>query len=144
VTGRFVAPAINERILATFRQWCPKHVLIDGSFDKSWKVQDKILKFADGSFIDFLSYETDLDKFGSVQRHFVGYDEAPPQDIRDEGLFRLARFNGPEMFAMTPLKANASWIKREIYRKREDPDITVCKWSIHDNKALSREAVSSR
>jgi hypothetical protein len=50
----------------------------DGSFDKSWKKQDKILRFNDGSFIDFLSYETDLDKFGGVQRHFLGYDEPPP------------------------------------------------------------------
>jgi hypothetical protein len=46
------------------------------------------------------------------------------------------------MFAMTPLKANTGWIKREIWRKRESPDITVAKWSIHDNKALSKKPSS--
>lgn len=141
--GRIVAPAINERIMTTFRQWAPKHILKNGSFDDSFEKQEKILRLNDGSFIDFLSYETDLDKFGSVQRHFVGYDEPPPQDIRDEGLYRLVRFNGPEMFAMTPLKTNTGWIRREIWRKREDSDITVCKWSIHDNEALSKEAVAA-
>lgn len=136
IEGRFCAPAINERIIRPFRQWCPKHILKNGSFDDSWKAQDKILVFNDGSFIDFLSYETDLDKFGTVQRHFIGYDEPPPQDIRDEGLARLIRYSGPEMFAMTPLKANTGWTRREIWRKREDPQKTVCKWSIHDNTAL--------
>jgi phage terminase large subunit-like protein len=110
-------------------------------FDKSWKTQEQVLRFADGSFIDFLSYETDLDKFGGVQRHFLGYDEPPPRPIRDEGLARLTRFGGFEMFAMTPLKANTGWIRRELWRKRESPDMTVAKWSIHDNKALSEEAV---
>lgn len=141
IEGRFVAPAINERILKAFRQWCPKHILINGSFDDSWKSQDKILKFKDGSSIDFLSYETDLDKFGTVQRHFIGYDEPPPREIRDEGLARLIRFSGPEMFAMTPLKANTGWVRREIWRKRGAPKITVCKWSIHDNKALPKEDI---
>jgi phage terminase large subunit-like protein len=60
------------------------------------------LRFNDGSYIDFLTYETDLDKFGGPQRHFLGYDEPPPRDIRDEGLVRLTRFGGFEMFAMTP------------------------------------------
>jgi hypothetical protein len=48
--------------------------------------KQQVLRFNDGSFIDFLTYETDLDKFGGPQRHFLGYDEPPPRDIRDEGL----------------------------------------------------------
>lgn len=145
VQGRVVAPGarqLGNTIIPAFRQWCPKHILIEGSFDKSWRAQEQVLRFADGSFIDFLSYETDLDKFGGVQRHFVGYDEPPPRAIRDEGLARLMRFGGFEMFAMTPLKANTGWVRRDIWRKRESPDITVCKWSVHDNKALSPEAIT--
>jgi phage terminase large subunit-like protein len=144
VQGRVVAPGarqLGNTIIPAFRQWAPKHILIEGNFDKSWRAQEQVLRFNDGSFIDFLSYETELDKFGGVQRHFLGYDEPPPRDIRDEGLARLTRFGGFEMFAMTPLKANTGWIRRDIWRKREAPDVTVAKWSIHDNKALSEEAV---
>ena len=144
VYGRVVNPGAKQlanTLLPAFRQWCPKHILIEGSFDKSWSQQQQMLRFADGSYIDFLTYETDLDKFGGPQRHFLGYDEPPPRDIRDEGLVRLTRFGGFEMFAMTPLKANTGWIKRDIWRRREAPDITVARWSIHDNKALDKKTV---
>jgi phage terminase large subunit-like protein len=144
VFGRIVNPGakqLKNTLLPTFRHWTPKHICRNGSFDSSWSTQDQTLTFADGSFIDFLTYETDLDKFGGPQRHFLGYDEPPPREIRDEGLARLTRFGGFEMFSLTPLKANTGWLRREIWRKRESPKITVAKWSIHDNKALSKEAV---
>jgi phage terminase large subunit-like protein len=144
VFGRIVNPGakqLKNTLLPAFRQWTPKHICKNGSFDSSWSTQDQTLTFNDGSFIDFLTYETDLDKFGGPQRHFLGYDEPPPREIRDEGLARLTRFGGFEMFAMTPLKANTGWVKRDIWRKREDARITVAKWSIHQNKALSKEAV---
>jgi phage terminase large subunit-like protein len=146
VQGRIVNPGaklLKSGILPAFRQWTPRYMLRDGSFDRSWHSQDQILEFVDPyGFIDFLTYEQELDKFGSVQRHYVGYDEPPPREIRDEGLARLMRFDGFEMFAMTPLKANTGWVRRELWRKREAADITVCKWSIHDNKALSPAAVA--
>jgi phage terminase large subunit-like protein len=144
VFGRLVNPGakqLTNTLLPAFRQWCPKHILKGGSFDTSWSSQQQVLNFADGSFIDFLTYETDLDKFGGPQRHFLGYDEPPPRDIRDEGLARLTRYGGFEMFAMTPLKANTGWVRRDIWRQRESPDITVAKWSIHDNQALNAEQV---
>jgi phage terminase large subunit-like protein len=146
VQGRIINPGaklLKSGILPAFRQWTPRYMLRDGSFDRSWHSQDQILEFADPyGFIDFLTYEQELDKFGSVQRHYVGYDEPPPREIRDEGLARLMRFDGFEMFAMTPLKANTGWVRRELWRKRAAADITVCKWSIHDNKALSPAAVA--
>jgi phage terminase large subunit-like protein len=123
VFGRIVNPGakqLKNTLLPAFRQWTPKHICKNGSFDSSWSTQDQTLTFNDGSFIDFLTYETDLDKFGGPQRHFLGYDEPPPREIRDEGLARLTRFGGFEMFAMTPLKANTGWVKRDIWRKRED------------------------
>jgi hypothetical protein len=34
---------------------------------------------------------------------------------------RLVDYGGYELFAMTPLKANTGWIRREIFKKREQP-----------------------
>jgi hypothetical protein len=54
---------------------------------------------------------------------------------------RLADYGGFEMFAMTPLKANTGYVRREIWKKRESPDITVVKGSIYDNQTLDRKTV---
>lgn len=143
VQGRLVVPShklVMQNMLPAFRQWCPRAALKDGSFDKAWSQANDVLSFADGGFIDFLTYETDLDKFGGVQRHYVGYDEPPPRPIRDEGLARIMRFGGFEMFAYTPVKANTGWLKREIFKKRESPDITLVRGSVRDNHALDAQA----
>lgn len=139
VQGRLVVPGfslVEGNMLPALRQWCPRAALKGGSFEKAWSSSKNTLYFENGGFIDFLTYETDLDKFGGVQRHWVGYDEPPPRPIRDEGLARLMRFGGFEMFAFTPVKANVGWLKREIYKKRDSPDITLVRGSVRDNQHL--------
>ncbi len=128
-------------LLPAFREWAPRGQLLGGSFDKAFQgAPNRSLRFANGSSIQFLTYEMDLDKFGGWKGHVVGYDEPPPQDIREECLGRLVDFDGYELFAMTPLKANTGWIRREIFKRREDPGVTVVRGSIHDNPVLSTDA----
>lgn len=55
---------------------------------------------------------------------------------------RLADYGGFEMYAMTPLRVNTSWIREKIYKKREAPHITVIRGSMHDNPTLSDEEVA--
>lgn len=141
--GRIVNPSfalLESVILPAFRQWTPAGALKGGSFDKAWKgPPDRKLQFDNGSFIQFMTHEQDDDKFGGAALHFVGYDEPPPRTIRDECNMRLADWNGYEMFACTPLKVNVAWMRRDIYKKREDADITVISGSIHDNPNVSEE-----
>ncbi len=128
-------------LLPAFREWAPKDQLLGGSFDKAYQgAPNRLLRFANGSSIQFMTYEMDLDKFGGWKGHVVGFDEPPPQNIREECLGRLVDFDGYELFAMTPLKANTGWIRREIFKKREDPGVTVVRGSIHDNPTLSTDA----
>jgi hypothetical protein len=142
--GRIVGPgqahSIFANLVPTFRQWTPEHQLLGRSFDRAWDKQHRILRFQNGSEIDFLTYEMDLDKFGGVSRNFVGYDEPPPRDIRNECRMRLIDTGGFELFAMTPLQG-AGWIKQAIWKQREHPDVTVVRGSIHDNPVLSSEEV---
>ena len=81
--------------------------------------------------------------FAGSSMHLIGYDEPPPWEIRRECKVRLAQYDGFEMFAMTPLTTNTTWVRREIYKKRESPDITVIRGSIHDNPTLSLEGVAA-
>jgi phage terminase large subunit-like protein len=143
--GRIVNPSfqlLEGVIIPSFRKWTPRSQLVGDSFDKAFKgAPDRKLLFKNGSMIQFMTHEQDLDKFGGSALHFVGYDEPPPQNIRQECEMRLADFDGYEMFAMTPLKANTGWVRRDIFKRREEPGITVIRGSIHDNPNLSKEAV---
>lgn len=137
--GRIVGPSFTQLegvLLPAFRQWTPARVLRGGSFDKAFSKEFRTLHFACGSQIQFMTYEMTLDKFGGSTLHFIGYDEPPPKQIRGECLMRLVRHGGFEMFACTPLKANTGWMRREIWRKREAPDVTVVRASMHDNPLL--------
>lgn len=138
--GRIVNPSfklLDSVILDSFRLWTPKSQLLGGSFDKAYKgAPDYKLSFANGSFVEFFTYDQDVDKFGGAARHFVGYDEPPPRKIRRECQFRTVDFGGYEMFTCTPLEVNVGWLRRDIFRQRESPDITVIRGSIHDNPTL--------
>lgn len=144
--GRIVVPGqaegIHDVILPVVRKWAPKAQLHGDSVDKAFYQQHRMLRFKNGSQIQFMTYEMDLDKFGGSALHFVAYDEPPPEDIREECLWRLTDYAGFEMFAMTPLglDSNAGWINKRIYKaSKRDPDITIIRGSIHDNPTVDEK-----
>lgn len=118
-----------------------------------------------GGFIEFMMYESEVSKYQGASRHCVGYDEQPPQEIRDENLMRLVDTNGEEFFALTPIQeANygqtAPWINDELYSKASyivekrdgeifevnnsdgDPEIHVFFANIYDNPAINADAAT--
>lgn len=145
VYGRVVCPtfdSLHSVMIPAFRDWVPKHALKGGKWGAgSFNKQLGLLEFANGSLLDFKTYQQEPQSMAGAALHFVGYDEPPPWEVRRECRVRLTDFSGFEMFAMTPLNVNTSWIRREIYRKREHPDITVIRGSIWDNKALKKADV---
>lgn len=143
---RLVCPSfqvLETVLLPELRLWCPPKSLKGGSFNRAYNKQLGVLQFANGSWIEFKTYVQDPSMFAGSSLHLVGYDEPPPWEIRRECKVRLAQYDGFEMFAMTPLTTNTSWVRREIYKNRESPDITVIRGSIHDNPTLSKEGVEA-
>jgi phage terminase large subunit-like protein len=133
----------EDKIFDTFRgaidKWCPKEALKGGSWGKAFNGSRMELSFECGSTIAFKTYKQDASTLGGAALHWVGYDEPPPQLHREECMTRLIDYGGYEMFAMTPLKTNTGWIRRDIYKQREAPHITVIKGSMHDNPTLKQE-----
>ena len=141
---RTMVPVIHEKL----RQWTPKSLMKGGSFDKAYSKTDEVLRLECGCRFDFLSYEMDLDKFGGAALHRCHYDEEPPEDIRNECLWRLVDFGGDELFSMTPLKG-MSWMYRKIY-KRDGEKLPsgrdrVRRWTIgiRDNRMLSPDEIDA-
>lgn len=144
VAARVVVPtfdALHSVVIPAFRDWVPREALKGGKWDKAFNKQLAILQFANGSFVDFKTYQQDPQAMAGAALHMVGYDEPPPWEVRRECRVRLTDFKGFEMFAMTPLNVNTSWVRKQIWRNREHPDITVIKGSIWDNKLLDRKEI---
>lgn len=143
--GWLLAPTedkIFDSLKPAFERWTGAEFFRGGSWGKAFNGERMMLSFSNGSTISFKTYKQDPSTLGGASLHFVGYDEPPPRDHREECLTRLADHDGFEMFAMTPLQTNTGWVKREIFKKRESPDITVVRGSMHDNPTLSKSAVA--
>ena len=116
-----------------------------------------------GGFLEFMQYDQDVSKFQGSSRHSIGYDEVPPQSIRDENMMRLVDTDGEETFSLTPTSeansgASDRWLLDEIADKASttfelengqiiqrtnpegDKDVEVFFADIYDNVAIGKEA----
>ena len=105
---------IDKIIAPQFAQWTPKSMLIDGSWTQSYDKAHKTLNFENGSFVEFMSYDQDLDKFAGTSRHFIHFDEEPPQTIWGENRMRLIDTGGHTWLTMTPVEG-MTWVYDTIY-----------------------------
>jgi phage terminase large subunit-like protein len=69
---------------------------------------------ADGGFLEFMSYDQDLDKFAGTSRHFCWFDEEPPAAIFTECLLRLVDTGGSYWVTMTPVEG-MTWVYDSLY-----------------------------
>ena len=88
VRGRAVAVDFNYGVasilIPEFKRWLPPSFLINGAWEDSYNKEFRLLTLANGSTLEFKSYDQDLEKFAGTSRHFTHYDEEPPQHIYNE------------------------------------------------------------
>lgn len=146
IRGRVVAVdflnGVDKIILPLYKQWLPKSYLINGSWEQSYSKERHVLTLANGSFVEFMSQDQDLDKFAGSSRHFIHFDEECPQTIFRECLARLVDTDGVWWMSQTPVEG-MEWIFDEIYMpaKEGKKRIGIVEAEIHDNPSLSREAI---
>lgn len=118
VRGRVVGVdfdrGVEKILLPEFARWTPISELRGNSWTSAYDRQLRTLYFENGSFVEFMSYEQDLDKFAGTSRHFVHFDEEPPEDIWTECLARLIDTGGSWWITMTPVEG-MTWIYDKIY-----------------------------
>jgi phage terminase large subunit-like protein len=146
VRGRVVAVdflnGVDKIILPLYKQWLPKSYLINGSWAESYSRERHVLTLNNGSFVEFMSQDQDLDKFAGSSRHFIHFDEECPQTVFRECLARLVDTNGVWWMSQTPVQG-MEWIYDEIYEpaKKGERNIGIVEAEIHDNPSLSPEAI---
>jgi phage terminase large subunit-like protein len=138
------APVMESVIKPELRKWAPKDYLLNGSFDRAFDKQNRVLRFKDGGRLHLFSYEMDADKLVGAQVDYVIFDEPPPKEHWDEAFPRTLARSGCRVLALTPVNMRGGgigWLYRDIYKMREDPDITVINGSTSDNPLIPKEEI---
>ncbi len=147
VRGRVVAVdflnGVDKIILPLWKQWLPKKYLINGSWEQSYSRERHVLTLNNGSFVEFMSQDQDLDKFAGSSRHFIHFDEECPKSIWLECLARLVDTDGDWWMSQTPVEG-MEWIFDDIYQpaKEGTKDIGIVEASMEDNPSLSKDAIA--
>jgi len=142
VVGVDFASGIDKILLPQFQQWVPKSLLINGSWDDSYSKERRVLTLANGSFVEFMSYDQDLQKFAGTSRHFVHFDEEPPELIYDECRARLVDTNGEWWMTLTPVEG-MEYIYEQVYipGKEGHELFGVTEVEMSDNPYLDKKAI---
>lgn len=163
INVRVVTPDFQSTlgsVLETLKKWTPESQLRGGAWEKAFRDKDHKLYFANGSMIDFLTLEQDVNKFGGVTRHIILYDEEPKgekgEEIRWQGATRLAEVDGEELFTYSPIHG-LGWT-HDDFEENKGPEVAKDVWlepssddypnglivvrsSIHDNPHISKEGI---
>jgi len=130
---RIVVPDFGRpmaAVLETLRQWTPASELRGGSWEEAWSSRDHQLYFANGSFIEVMTCEQDVSKFGGVTRERVHYDEEPKgekgQAIYFENTQRIAEVRGDELFTFSPVH-DLGWTYDDLWETK-GPEVAKEVW----------------
>lgn len=149
VRGRIVGVdflnGIEKILKPEFMRWCPVSYLRGGTWSDAYDTQERTLHFENGSFVEFMSYDQDVDKFAGTSRHFVHFDEEPPQDIYIECVARLVDTAGSWWMTLTPVMG-MQWMYDDIYipgKNNPDAGISVIEVEMWENPYLNPHEVQS-
>lgn len=131
---------VQKILLPQFGRLVPPSLLKNGSWEDSYSKELRTLYFANGSFIEFMSYDQDLQKFAGTSRHYNHYDEEPPQHIFNESNARLVDTGGSYWISMTPVDG-MTWVYDVLYLVgKEDPKMFIIEVDMLDNPYIDPEA----
>lgn len=109
-----IVQGLGEIMLPKFKSLVRKKDLKGGAWERAWNKQERKLTFANGSEIQFLTYEMDLEKFAGTSQDLIHFDEEPPRHIYDECAARLIDREGKIIISMTPVEG-ITWVSEDLY-----------------------------
>lgn len=132
---------VKKIIIPKLQEWMPPSLLKNGSWEDSYSKQDRTLTCSNGSQIEFMSYDQELEKFAGTSRHFIWFDEEPPEDIFNENRMRTVDVLGDMWLTMTPVEG-MTWTFDEIFSKSGiDPAFLSIVVDIADNHHIAHEEI---
>lgn len=134
---------VEKIVRPEIARWLPASELRGGSWSNAYNKELRTLFLENGSFLEFMSYDQELDKFAGTSRHFVWFDEEPPQEIFIENKMRLLDTGGAWWVTMTPVEG-MTWIYDDVYMAAQTNDnIHVVEVDMAENIYLNHEEVDA-
>lgn len=124
-----------------FKILVPRTMLKGKDWDVAWSERDKTLRYENGSFIEFMTYEQDVEAFAGTARHGIWEDEEAPELIHRENMARLISTKGIMMISMTPVRPKL-WVVSDVFEKAEtDKNIEVWTGATSENPYVDDEDI---
>ena len=140
-------PTLEKHHIPEYKKLVNPLLLRGGCWEKAFSSRNLIVHYKDGGFIEHMSYEQDVDKFAAVQRDGTWFDEEPPRAIWDECQMRHMRRKGRNILTMTP-DNGCTWVWDTFDLPWQsgtlDPNVECWRWSLYENKFISREEVDKK
>jgi phage terminase large subunit-like protein len=114
---------INKILKELYKKIVPSRYLRGGSWESAWQNSPPALFFSNGSFVEFMSYEQELDKHAGTSRHAIAFDEEPDEAIFNENMARLIDTDGEWWIAMTPVEG-LTWVYTRFWLKYEEGELS--------------------
>lgn len=133
---------LEKIVLPEIARWMPKSDLINGSWEDSYDKATRTLTIENGSWVEFMTYEQDIEKFAGTSRHGIWFDEEPPKYIWDECRARLIDTNGDWWITMTPVEG-LTWTFETVYQPalRGEHNYFVVEIEMDENPHLGHEEI---
>jgi phage terminase large subunit-like protein len=134
---------INQVVMPMVKRWLPANYLINGKWDDSYSKQERLLTLTNGSTLEFMSYDQDLDTFAGTSRHCIWFDEEPPEDIYKECIMRTLDVKGDVFLTLTPVEG-MTWIYDSLYLpgiSGQDHTIQVIQVETDENPHIDKEEI---
>ena len=138
-------PALEKHHIPQYRDMVNPASLRGGSWGTAYHAKNNIVWYADGGFVEFMSYESDQSKHAQVQRDGCWFDEEPPNNIWMENQARLMRRGGINILTMTA-DQGVTW----VYDSFELPwqtgnlnpkEVECFRWSLFENPYIPKEEI---
>ena len=115
-----------------------------GDWDKAYDKEERILHLADGSFVEFKSYDQyrkDPDTYEGPVRHYVRHDEEPPEGAFRANLARQMTTKVSITFTLTPLNYS-QWLYYTICEQAAATDhVAMITAGVADNPFINPDVV---
>lgn len=121
---------VEKIVRPEIARWLPPSEIKGGSWEEGYNKDLRTLSLNNGSMIEFMSNDQDLNKFAGTSRNWVWFDEEPPEDIYIECKLRLVDTAGDWWITMTPVEG-MTWTYDQIYERANpnhedfDPNLFV-------------------
>jgi len=144
IYARVVAPDfpnyVEKVIGPEYEKWATQTELAEIAYTNQNK---RIIRWKDGSFVEFMTVQQDLKSHGGSARHVIQVDEEINQEFWVENNMRIISLNGRMLYGATAVDG-VTWTEEAIFQRGEqgDDSIYCMEMSTYDNPINTDEVVT--